>query len=161
MLDPVAKEGSGWSEYRLERRFEKVSAPADIAALFESYEGESLLARHFVLYDGRQPMQMCTSYLRWSDVKEAPLVETGIEPWSGGAMVQLAGMGINVAKVSESFTVGMPTAHEAATLNIAAGVPVLRYTRSHIDQNGRIVEVAHPVVRRGDSTVIDFEIEVR
>ncbi|WP_405797855.1 hypothetical protein [Streptomyces sp. NBC_01506] len=46
----------------------------------------------------------------------------------------------------------MPTEAEAATLRIGAGVPVLRYTRRHIADTGRVVEVAHPIVRRGDTT---------
>ena len=54
----------------------------------------------------------------------------------------------------------MPTELEAATLRIGAGVPVLRYTRKHIADTGRIVEVAHPIVRRGDTTIVDFRIEL-
>ncbi|MFI2757850.1 UTRA domain-containing protein [Streptomyces echinatus] len=54
----------------------------------------------------------------------------------------------------------MPTEHEAQTLRIGSGVPVLRYTRRHIADNGRIVEVAHPIVRRGDTTVVDFVIDL-
>jgi GntR family transcriptional regulator len=37
---------------------------------------------------------------------------------------------------------------------------VLRYTRRHIADTGRVVEVAHPIVRRGDTTVVDFRIEL-
>ncbi|MFF9292127.1 hypothetical protein [Streptomyces sp. NPDC014758] len=54
----------------------------------------------------------------------------------------------------------MPTEHEVRTLRIGTGVPVLRYTRRHIADNGRIVEVAHPIVRRGDTTVVDFVIDL-
>ncbi|MFJ5528828.1 hypothetical protein [Streptomyces sp. NPDC093261] len=54
----------------------------------------------------------------------------------------------------------MPTELEAATLRIGSGVPVLRYTRRHISDIGRIVEVAHPIVRRGDTTIVDFVIDL-
>jgi GntR family transcriptional regulator len=63
-------------------------------------------------------------------------------------------------KIAESFTSGMPNAHEAKTLRIGTGVPALRYTRRHIADNGRIVEVAHPIVRRGDTTVVDCVIDL-
>ncbi|WP_267259327.1 UTRA domain-containing protein [Streptomyces tanashiensis] len=54
----------------------------------------------------------------------------------------------------------MPTEGEAAVLRIGSGVPVLRYTRRHFADSGRVVEVAHPIVRRGDTTIVDFVIEL-
>jgi GntR family transcriptional regulator len=65
-----------------------------------------------------------------------------------------------VSRVTESFTAAMPTEAEASVLRIGSGVPVLRYTRRHIADTGRIVEVAHPIVRRGDTTVVDFAIDL-
>ncbi|MFE5662706.1 hypothetical protein ACFQ7W_02065 [Streptomyces niveus] len=100
-------QGIGWSEYRLDKRFERVRANAELAALFECEPGERLLARYFVFHDNDEPTQMSTSYVR-----------------------------------------------------VGSGVPVLRYTRRHIADTGRIVEVAHPIVRRGDTTVVDFVIDL-
>ncbi|WTG46546.1 UTRA domain-containing protein [Streptomyces sp. NBC_01579] len=54
------------------------------------------------------------------------------------------------------FTAAMPTEEETRTLRTGAGVPVLRYARRHIADTDRIVEVAHRIVRRGDTTVVDF-----
>ena len=73
---------------------------------------------------------------------------------------RLASLGIRITRITESFTTGMPKEHEAQTLRIGTGVPVLRYTRRHIADSGRIVEVAHPIVRRGDTTVVDFVIDL-
>ncbi|MFI6529938.1 GntR family transcriptional regulator [Streptomyces uncialis] len=153
-------QGIGWSEYRLDKRFEKVQADAELAALFGCEPGERLLARHFVFYDNDQPTQMSTSYVRWSDVAGTPVADPINEPWPGGTRAQLATLGISVKQVTESFTAAMPTEHEAAVLRIGAGVPVLRYTRRHIADTGRVVEVAHPIVRRGDTTVVDFVIDL-
>lgn len=153
-------QGIGWAEYRLDKRFERVEATPELAALFESEPGEQLLARHFVFYDNDQPTQMSTSYVRWSDVAGTPVSDPINEPWPGGTRAQLASIGITVTRVAESFTAAMPTEVEAATLRIGAGVPVLRYTRRHIADTGRIVEVAHPIVRRGDTTVVDFVIDL-
>ncbi|MFJ4926800.1 GntR family transcriptional regulator [Streptomyces sp. NPDC088736] len=153
-------QGIGWSEYRLDKRFEKVQADAELAALFECEIGERLLARHFVFHDNDQPTQMSTSYVRWSDVAGTPIADPIHEPWPGGTRAQLATVGITVTRVTESFTAAMPNEHEAATLRIGAGVPVLRYTRRHIADTGRVVEVAHPIVRRGDTTIVDFVIDL-
>jgi GntR family transcriptional regulator len=153
-------QGIGWSEYRLDQRFEKVQADAELASLFECGIGERLLARHFIFHDNDQPTQMSTSYVRWSDVAGTPVADPIHEPWPGGTRAQLASLGIRVTTITESFTAAMPTEHEAKTLRIGSGVPVLRYTRRHIADTGRVVEVAHPIVRRGDTTVVDFRIEL-
>lgn len=153
-------QGIGWSEYRLDKRFEKVQAGPELAALFECEAGERLLARHFVFHDNDQPTQMSTSYVRWSDVAGTAVADPIHEPWPGGTRAQLLTLGINVTRITESFTAAMPTDVEAATLKIGAGVPVLRYTRRHIADTGRIVEVAHPIVRRGDTTIVDFAIDL-
>jgi GntR family transcriptional regulator len=150
----------GWSEYRLNKRFEKMQADAELAALFECEPGERLLARHFVFYDNDTPTQMSVSYVRWSDVGGTPVADPINEPWPGGTRAQMASLGFRVTRVTESFTAGMPTEVEAATLRIGAGIPVLRYTRRHIAEDGRVVEVAHPIVRRGDTTVVDFAIDL-
>jgi GntR family transcriptional regulator len=158
---PYTKDqGITWGEYRLDKRFERVEADAELAALFECEAGEPLLARHFIFYDSDQPTQMSTSYVRWADVAGTPVADPIYEPWAGGTRAQMASLGIRVTKVTESFTAGMPTEVEAATLRIGAGIPVLRYTRRHIADTGRIVEVAHPIVRRGDTTVVDFVIDL-
>ncbi|GGU33537.1 UTRA domain-containing protein [Streptomyces lavendofoliae] len=72
----------------------------------------------------------------------------------------MSSLGITVSRITESFVCGMPTTDEATTLRIGTGVPVLRYTCRHIADTGRVVEVAHPIVRRGDTTVVDFVIDL-
>lgn len=153
-------QGIGWSEYRLDKRFERVDADAELAALFECEVGEALLARHFVFYDNDQPTQMSVSYVLWSDVAGTPVADPIFEPWAGGTRAQMLSLGIRVTRVTESFTAAMPTELEAATLRLGAGIPVIRYTRRHIAEDGRVVEVAHPIVRRGDTTVVDFVIDL-
>lgn len=158
---PYTKDqGISWSEYRLDKRFERLQADAELAALFEVEPGAELLARHFVFYDNDAPTQMSVSYSLWSDVAGTPVADPINEPWPGGTRAQMASLGITITRITESFTCGMPTEDEAATLRIGAGVPVLRYTRRHIAEDGRVVEVAHPIVRRGDTTVVDFVIEL-
>jgi GntR family transcriptional regulator len=149
-----------WSEYRLDKRFERRPADAELAALFEIEPGEPLLARHFVFHDAGQPAQLSTSHLRWSDVAGTPVADPINEPWPGGTRAQLGTLGIRVERITEAFTAGMPTREEAEALRIGAGVPVLRCTRRHLAAGGRVVEVAHPIVRRADCTVVEFSIDI-
>lgn len=153
-------QGIEWSEYRLDKRFEQVKASAELAALFEGEPGEQLLARYFVFYANGAPTQTSTSYVRWSDVTGTEVADPINEPWPGGTRAQMAFLGIRVARIDESLTVGMPTEAEAATLRIGHGVPVMRFTRRHIADTGRVVEVAHPIVRRGDTTIVDYSVDL-
>ncbi|AKH86869.1 GntR family transcriptional regulator [Streptomyces sp. CNQ-509] len=153
-------QGIGWSEYRLDKRFEQVEADDDLAELFEGESGERLLARHFVFHDNDVPTQMSTSYVRWSDVADTPVADPVNEPWPGGTRAQLATLGIRVVRVTEALTGGMPTPDEAETLRLGAGVPVLRIVRRHIATGGRVVEVARPIVRRADTTVVEYVVDL-
>ncbi|MFW6695521.1 GntR family transcriptional regulator [Streptomyces sp. MAR4 CNX-425] len=153
-------QGIGWSEYRLDKRFELTEADDELAELFGGAVGEQLLARHFVFHDNDVPTQMSTSYLRWSDVADTPVADPINEPWPGGTRAQLASIGVHVAKVTESLTGGMPSPGEAETLRLGASVPVLRIVRRHIATGGRVVEVARPIVRRADTTVVEYEVDL-
>ncbi|MCZ4096267.1 GntR family transcriptional regulator [Streptomyces sp. SID13666] len=153
-------QGIGWSEYRLDKRYVKKRADAELAALFECEIGEPLLARHFVFYDNDAPTQMSISYVRWSDVAATPVADPINEPWPGGTRAQFKTLGIHVNRITESFTTAMPTEDEQATLRIGGSVPVIRFTRRHVADDGRVVEVAHPIVRRGDTTVVEFAIDL-
>ncbi|MFJ6355002.1 GntR family transcriptional regulator [Streptomyces sp. NPDC092046] len=153
-------QGVTWSEYRLDKRFERVAADEVLAGLFACTPGEPLLARHFVFYSNDEPSQMSTSYVRWSDVGGTPVADPIYEPWPGGTRAQLLTLGIRVARVEEALTGGMPTDAETRTLHLGKGVPVLRFTRKHVADDGRVVEVAHPIVRRADTTVVEYVIPI-
>jgi GntR family transcriptional regulator len=156
----TADEGIAWTEYRLDKRFELAPAPAEMAVLFECEPGELLLARHFRFYSNDQPTQLSTSYVRWSDVEGTPVADPIHEPWPGGTIAQLGTLGIRVARVREDMTAGMPTPEEAKRLALPPGTPVLRWTRRMLSADGRVVEVAHPIVRRGDTTIVEYAVEL-
>jgi GntR family transcriptional regulator len=153
-------QGIEWSSYRLDKRFERLAATPELAALFEVEPGTELLARHFVFNDDGHATQMSTSYLLWSDVHGTPVADPINEPWPGGTRAQLKTLGIDIARITESWTAAMPTEVEARTLGIGPGVPVLKCVRRHIAADGRVVEVGSPIVRRGDTTVVDLEIDL-
>jgi len=156
----TADQGIGWSEYRLDKRFTRVRASDDLAVLFEIEPGVPLLRREFVFYDDGAPQQMSTSYVRWDDVAGTPVADPIHEPWPGGTPAQLASLGIVVARVTEAVTARLPTAAEADALRISPSVPVLDITRRMLTADGRVVEVAHPIVRPADRTILDYTIDI-
>ncbi|NYI06821.1 GntR family transcriptional regulator [Allostreptomyces psammosilenae] len=153
-------QGAEWSEYRLDKRFERVEADADLAALFGEQPGLQLLARHFVFWDRGAPEQMSVSYVRWSDVVGTPVADPINEPWPGGTKAQMRTLGIDVVCVTESVSARMPSRLEAETLRIPAATPVMTITRRMLTAEKRVVEVAHPIVRPADRVVLDYEIEL-
>lgn len=156
----TADENITWTEYRLDKRFEQTPATAELAELFGCDEGELLLARHFRFYNDDIPTQLSISYVRWSDVAGSRVADPVHEPWPGGTIAQMASLGIVVTEVREAMSAGMPTPAEAEALRLPGGTPVLRWTRRMLTAEGRVVEVAHPIVRRGDTTIVDFTVRL-
>ncbi|MFE2040874.1 GntR family transcriptional regulator [Streptomyces sp. NPDC059477] len=145
-------QGIGWSEYRLDKRFEKVQADAELAALFECEIGDRPLARHFVFHDNDQPTH------------DVDVLRTLVRCrwYSGRRPDQRSVAGRHSGTAGHARDPGCGShgvVHRGDADRDGGGVPVLRYTRKHIADTGRIVEVAHPIVRRGDTTVVDFRIE--
>lgn len=149
--------GIDWEDYHLEKRFERVEASDDVAALLEVEAGTLLLARYFVFRTAGEdrPRQMSTSYLLLDDVDGTPVADPDNEPWPGGTRAQLATIGIHVTSVDESYRVRMPTADEAATLHMPADIPVFDVTRRHL-AGVRPVELAYPLVIPGDRGELRF-----
>ncbi|MFD7922429.1 UTRA domain-containing protein [Streptomyces sp. NPDC059740] len=89
-----------------------------------------------------------------------PVPGPASEPWPCGTRAQTESLGFRLVRVTESLTGGMPTPAEAEALRLGRAVPVLRFTRRHIAEDGRVVELAHPIVRRADATVVDHEVDL-
>ncbi|MFB8236170.1 GntR family transcriptional regulator [Kitasatospora purpeofusca] len=158
---PFTVDGSTpWVDYQLSKRFEIVPADQELAEAFGVEVGERLLARHFVFHDADGPEQMSTSYLLWSLVEGTPVADLANEPWPGGTRAQMASLGVRVAEVLEWAVSRMPTGHEKKVLDLGPGVPVLSITRHMVSSDGRVVEVARPIVRRGPTTVVEYRVRL-
>ncbi|MFE0462290.1 UTRA domain-containing protein, partial [Kitasatospora sp. NPDC058965] len=99
-----------------------------------------------------------TSYLRWDTVKNTPVADPINEPWPGGTKAQLATLGIRVKRVIEWAISRMPTDAETEVLRLGRGVPVVELTRRMFTAEDEVVEVALPIVRRGDTTRVEYEV---
>ncbi|WP_031169434.1 GntR family transcriptional regulator [Streptosporangium roseum] len=149
--------GITWSQYRLDKAFAWIEADERLAELFGVDVGARVLERRFVFYAVGEPSQMSRSCLLASDVEGTPVADPRHEPWPGGNTGQLRSLGIKVDKIRETTAVRMPTPDEAERLGIGTGVPVFSITRRTYAQ-GRVVEVADPIVIPGDRAVREDSI---
>lgn len=155
----TAERGLAWEDYRLDVAYSWIEADERLADLFGVEPGTRVLDRRFVFYDKGQPAQMSRPCLLAADVEGTPVADPGREPWPGGTFAQLRSIGIVVDDVTESVTARMPTKEEATTLKIGAGVPVLAIVRRLLAQ-GRVVEVADPIVVPADQVILDYRIRL-
>lgn len=155
----TAERGLDWEQYRLDREFRQVTAPARVAELLQVPEGTWLLERRFVFWAADLPEQMSTSYYRWDMVAGTALADPFNEPWPGGNIAQLATLGVVVDRVTEQTAARMPTMVERRTLRVPPGVPVFSILRV-MWAAGRPVEVASPIVIPADRAVLDNDIRL-
>jgi GntR family transcriptional regulator len=112
-------QGIGWSEYRLDKRFEQVKAGPQLAAC--SRRARRAAARPALRVLRQRPAHADVHELRALVRRSGtPVADPINEPWPGGTRAQLATLGIEVTRITEAFTVGMPTRIEAETLRIGA-----------------------------------------
>lgn len=151
-----------WSEYRLDKEFNEVPAPPEVAELLEVPPATPLLARRFVFYSAGFPEQMSLSYYPLSLVAGTPVADPANEPWPGGNIAQLASLGIAVTRVEESVSARMPTPDEARTLRIPPGVPVLTVTRRMLagPDRSQPVEAAVNITIPADRAVLDYSVDI-
>ncbi|MGA4989826.1 GntR family transcriptional regulator [Nonomuraea bangladeshensis] len=155
----TAERGLAWQDYQLDRVYTWIEADARLAELFGVEPGTRVLERRFVFYDNGRPSQMSRPCLLASDVEGTPVADPDREPWPGGTFAQLRSIGIVVDDVTESVSARMPTKEEADTLNIGKGVPVFAIVRRLLAQ-GRVVEVADPIVIPADQVILDYRIRL-
>lgn len=128
---------------------ERLDVPAD---------EESVVCRLNEYHADNEPVQIVTTYLRWSDAEGTPLVEPSTGP--GGIHGRLEDAGHRLTTGRDEVTARMPTHEEARFLRMPAGVPVLDVLHTSYDQNGRPFEVTRFVHRADRSGLVyTFDIE--
>jgi len=156
--------GITWDQYRLDKDFQVVSAPREVAELLDLDPelGTKVLQRRFVFYANDRAQQMSWSYYPFDLVRDTPVADPTNEPWPGGNLAQLATLGIFITRVEESVRSRMPTPDERRTLNIAEGVPVLLVARRMLtgpEGDRHPVEAANIVIPAAD-TALDYTIDL-
>ncbi|MFF8784500.1 GntR family transcriptional regulator [Streptomyces sp. NPDC015125] len=82
------------------------------------------------------------SYIPYDLVSGNPdLLDPTREPWPGGTMHQLYTIGVELDRIVDHVTVGMPTSEEAQAFDIPPGVPLVRIRKVSYSTEDRPVEV--------------------
>jgi GntR family transcriptional regulator len=156
--------GITWEQYRLDKEFQVMPAPYDVAELLalEPELGTAVLQRRFVFYANEQPQQMSWSYYPYDLVRNTPVADPENEPWPGGNIAQLATLGVFITSVAESVRARMPTPEERSTLNVAEGIPVLTVARQMFtgpERDREPVEAANIVIP-ANNVSLDYVIDL-
>ena len=137
---------------------DQVTPPHEIAERLDvPSEEPSVLRRtnHYFVDD--EPVQIVTTYLRWSDAEGTPLLEPRTGP--GGIYGRLEERGHILTEGSDEITARMPSHEESYFLGTSPGVPVLDVLHTSIDQDGQAFEVSR-FVHRGDLTGLLYRFPI-
>ena len=138
---------------------DRITPPHDVAErLNVPTDEESVLRRVNEYHADNEPVQLVTTYLRWSDAEGTLLLKPKTGP--GGIHGRLEDKGHVLTTGRDEVSARMPTHEEAQFLQSPAGVPVLDVLHTSFDQNGEAFEVTRFVHRADRSGLVyNFDIE--
>lgn len=138
---------------------DRVQPPIDIAERLGVPSDELSVVRRLNEYFADDvPVQLVTTYLRWTDAEDTRLLEPKTGP--GGIYCRLEEKGHVMTAGRDEVTARMPTRAEARFLRTPAGVPILDVLHTSYNQHGEPFEVTR-FVHRADCSglVYTFEVE--
>lgn len=138
---------------------DRTTPPPDVAErLNVPADEESVLRRLNEYHADDEPVQLVTTYIRWSDAEGTQLLEPKTGP--GGIHGRLEDKGHTLKTGRDEITARMPTHEEARFLETPPGVPVLDVLHTSFDQDGEPFEVTRFVHRADRSGLVyNFDIE--
>jgi GntR family transcriptional regulator len=155
--------GLSLQDLKFHAEYETMSAPPDLADIFEIPAGTPLLRRTYWTSAKTEdaPLSMSRSYLVKSTLEGNPdLLDAGNEPWPGGTHHQLSTVGIEIDRVVDTVTARPPMPDEADILRIESGVSVLALRKVSYGIDGRVVEIADAAYP-GDRTELIYDIPLK
>jgi GntR family transcriptional regulator len=139
------------------RELAEVPAPQAVAERLGIEPGTPVWVRRRTTYVDGRPNQLADSYYELDVVKGTLIREENTGP--GGGFARLEDAGHELSKISEEWTVRMPTGPEAAALNLPTGTPVADLIRTTYDTTGKAVEVMLAVIA-GDMVSIAYTFPI-
>jgi len=137
---------------------EQITPPFDVAErLKASPEEPSALRRCNTYYADDEPLQVVTTYLRWSDAEGTALLQPKTGP--GGIYGRLEERGHIMTTGQDEITARMASHDEARALDLPPGVPVLDVLHTSFDQDGEPFEVSR-FVHRADRAGLVYRFPV-
>jgi GntR family transcriptional regulator len=138
---------------------DRIAPPYDVAErLGVSTDEESVIRRLNEYHADDEPVQLVTTYIRWSEAEGTLLTEPKAGP--GGIYGRLEDKGHVMTTGRDEITARMATHDEAQFLQVPAGVPVLDVLHTSFDQDGEPFEVTRFVHRADRSGLVyTFDVE--
>jgi len=138
---------------------DRIKPPLDVAErLGVPPDEESVLRRLNEYRADDEPVQLVTTYLRWTDAEGTLLLEPKTGP--GGIHGRLEDKGHILTTGRDEVTARMPSQEEVRFLQPPAGVPVLDVLHTSFNQHGEPFEVTRFVHRADKSGLVyNFDIE--
>lgn len=132
--------------------------PSDVAERLQVASDEpSVLHRENHYFADEDPVQIVSTYLRWSEAQGTRLTQQKTGP--NGIYGRLEELGHVMTRVRDEISARMPTPHEAEVLDLLPGVPVLEVLHTSLDQDSTPFEVTR-YVHRADLTGLLYELPV-
>jgi GntR family transcriptional regulator len=138
---------------------EQVTPPFDVAErLIASPEEPSVLRRCNTYYADDEPVQVVTTYIRWTDAEGTALLQPQTGP--GGIYGRLEERGHLMTSGQDEILARMASHDESKALDLPPGVPVLEVLHTSFNQDEQPFEVSR-FVHRADRAglVYRFPIE--
>lgn len=98
-------------------KVERASPPADVVAALKLEGDEDAVVRKRLMYAGETPVQLATSYIRWSIADGTKLVEQDTGP--GGTYSRLAELGHAPVRFTETVSLRPASTEEADFLRLS------------------------------------------
>lgn len=137
---------------------DRTAPPPDVAdRLGVAADEDSVVQRLNHYFADDEPVQVVTTYIRWSEAEGTPLTEPRTGP--GGIYGRLEDLGHQLADGVDEVTARMPSHDEARFLATSAGVPVLDVLHTSYDQDGQAFEVSR-FVHRGDLSGLVYRFPI-
>ncbi|MFG2526548.1 GntR family transcriptional regulator [Streptomyces sp. NPDC048516] len=120
-----------------------IEAPREIREALALPPGTRVLRRTYTRRHAQKAgAGRSVSYLPYDLVSGNPdLLDPTREPWPGGTMHQLYTIGVELDRIVDRVTAGMPTPEEMRVFDIPPGVPLIRIRKVSYSTEGKPVEV--------------------
>jgi DNA-binding GntR family transcriptional regulator len=122
----------------------EVPAPAEVARLLGTAEGEPVVVRRRLILLDERPNELTDTYYPLAIAQGTALARTA--KIRGGAVTLLAELGHVGVRVREDVTAAMPDEDERRALETEPDEPVLRLTRVTLDREDHPIQVDRMVM---------------
>ncbi|MFJ1786742.1 GntR family transcriptional regulator [Streptomyces anulatus] len=162
---------SGLTPFRLEAKKQGKTARIDVVSIANEEPPDdvaerlgvpadttSVVHRENHYYADEEPVQIVSTYLKWSEAEGTLLTQPKSGP--NGIYGRLEDLGHVMTTIRDEITARMPSPHEATVLRLPPGVPVLEVLHTSFDQVGEAFEVSR-YVHRADVTGLKYDLPVQ